>query len=86
MKSVRLSGPTLFAPVISAAAQVRPPLLQPMCATVQPAPACGPDPTARCLPALQIAAQPSSHLHYYVLLIITDGWVGRPAAGRSDCF
>ncbi|EFN57401.1 hypothetical protein CHLNCDRAFT_142828 [Chlorella variabilis] len=43
VKSVRLSGPTLFAPVISAAAQ--------------------------------IAAQPSSHLHYYVLLIITDGCI-----------
>jgi hypothetical protein len=43
VRSVRLSGPTLFAPIITEAARV--------------------------------ASQPSSHLEYYVLLIITDGCI-----------
>ncbi|KAL4445388.1 hypothetical protein ABPG77_011213 [Micractinium sp. CCAP 211/92] len=47
LMSVRLSGPTLFAPIINAAAQH----------------------------ITQLAAEPSPHLQYFVLLILTDGCI-----------
>ena len=84
---MRLSGPTLFAPIINQAAHVRG-LRGVGCQGHMHAPR---HPCSRnrpnhllALPCLQIAAEPSQHLQYYVLLILTDG-CGAGMLGSFAC-